>query len=437
MDLKESDRLFGRAQKVIPGGVNSPARAFRAVGGTPPFIRNAKGALLWDVDGNEYVDYVGSWGPMILGHAWEPVVEAVRKAAECSTSFGAPTEVEVELAELIVNMVPGVEKIRMVNSGTEATMSAVRVARGFTGRDKIVKFEGNYHGHADSFLIKAGSGALTLGAPDSPGVTAGTAGDTLLAAYNDLSGVKHLFETHPGEIAAVIVEPVAGNMGCIPPEKGFLEGLRHICNEGKALLIFDEVMTGFRIAPGGAQEMYGVTADLVTYGKIIGAGLPVGAYGGKLEIMNMVAPAGPVYQAGTLSGNPLAMSAGLALLRELHSNPHHYFELERKGVHLEDGLRKAFDAYGVPAQINRIGSMISVFFTDDPVKDFHTAQKTNTAQFREFFHRMLSEGIYLPPSNFESWFISNAHEYEMLDKTIAAAHKIANKYLRDSSISTL
>ena len=431
MNLDKSARLFEQAQKVIPGGVNSPARAFKSVGGTPPFIKKAKGATLTDVDGNLYIDFVGSWGPMILGHAWEPVVEAVKKAAEHSTSFGAPTEIEVKLAELIVDMVPGVEKIRMVNSGTEATMSAIRVARGFTGHDKIIKFEGNYHGHADSFLIKAGSGALTLGTPNSPGVTKGTASDTLLARYNDLQSVRQLFETNKDEIAAVIVEPVAGNMGCIPPKKEFLEGLRNLCDKENAILIFDEVMTGFRLAPGGAQEIYGVTADLVTYGKIIGAGMPVGAYGGKIEIMDMVAPVGPVYQAGTLSGNPLAMSAGFALLSELHQNPHHYFELEQKGYHLQDGLTKAFDAYDIPVHINRVGSMISVFFTDEPVNNFDSAQKTDTDRFREFFHRMLEEGIYLPPSNYESWFISNAHEYEMLDKTIAAAHKIANKYLRN------
>ncbi|HKI43920.1 MAG TPA: glutamate-1-semialdehyde 2,1-aminomutase [Balneolales bacterium] len=433
MNLDKSARLFEQAQKVIPGGVNSPARAYKSVGGIPPFIQKAKGAVLTDVDGNEYVDFVGSWGPMILGHAWEPVVEAVKKAAEHSTSFGAPTEIEVQLAELIVDMVPGVEKIRMVNSGTEATMSAIRVARGFTGRDKIIKFEGNYHGHADSFLIKAGSGALTLGTPNSPGVTKGTAEDTLLARYNDLQSVEQLFRNNKDEIAAVIVEPVAGNMGCIPPQKEFLEGLRQLCDQENTVLIFDEVMTGFRLAPGGAQEVYGITADLVTYGKIIGAGLPVGAYGGKIEIMNMVAPVGPVYQAGTLSGNPLAMSAGLALLTELHENPHHYFELEQKGYHLEDGLIKAFNAYDIPVHINRVGSMITVFFTEKQVTDFDTAQTTNTDLFREFFHRMLDEGIYLPPSNYESWFISNAHEYEMLDKAIAAAHKIANKYLRNET----
>ncbi len=318
----------------------------------------------------------------------------------------------------------------MVNSGTEATMSAIRVARGFTGRDKIVKFEGCYHGHADSFLIKAGSGALTLGTPNSPGVTEGTAKDTLLARYNDLGSVQQLFEENKGEVAAIIVEPVAGNMGCIPPEKNFLKGLRQLCDDYEVVLIFDEVMTGFRLAPGGAQELFGIQADMVTYGKIIGAGLPVGAYGGKNEIMNMVSPVGPVYQAGTLSGNPLAMNAGYALLKELKDNPGHYFQLEQKAYHLESGIKKAFDAYDIPNHINRVGSMITVFFTKETVIDFDSAQTTDTDKFKTFFHEMLKEGIYLPPSNYEAWFVSDAHTFEMLDRTIAAAHKIANKYLR-------
>jgi glutamate-1-semialdehyde 2,1-aminomutase len=428
--LEKSQKLFERAQKVIPGGVNSPARAYKSVGGTPPFIERAEGAKLYDADGNEYIDFVGSWGPMILGHTQEDVVKAVQEAAEKSTSFGAPTEVEIELAELITQMVPGIDKIRMVNSGTEATMSAVRVARGYTGRDKFIKFEGCYHGHGDSFLIKAGSGALTLGTPNSPGVTEGTAKDTLLAKFNDLGSVQQLLEENKGEVAAVIVEPVAGNMGCIPPESNFLKGLRQLCDDYDTVLIFDEVMTGFRVSPGGAQEIYGVTADLVTFGKIIGAGLPVGAYGGKAKIMDMVAPVGPVYQAGTLSGNPLAMSAGLALLKELKENKKHYFELEQKSYHLEDGLRKAFDAYNINYRINRVGSMLSVFFTDQDVTDFDSAQTADTEFFKVFFHEMLKEGIYLPPSTFESWFVSDAHSYEMLDTTIAAAHKIANRYLR-------
>lgn len=428
--LPQSEQLFERARKVIPGGVNSPVRAYRSVGGTPPFIKKASGVLIVDADGNEYIDYVGSWGPMILGHAWEPVVEAVRKAAGNSTSFGAPAELEVQIAELIISMVPGLEKIRMVNSGTEACMSAIRLARGFTGRDKIIKFEGCYHGHGDSFLIKAGSGALTLGTPDSPGVTKGTARDTLTAAYNDLGSVKQLFEENKNEIAAVIVEPVAGNMGCIPPVKNFLKGLRNLCNDHGSLLIMDEVMTGFRVAPGGAQELFGIRGDIVTFGKIIGAGLPVGAFGGKSEIMETLAPNGPVYQAGTLSGNPLAMSAGLALLTELKQNPGHYFELEKKAYHLEDGLKKAFSAYGIDHRINRVGSMLSVFFTGRDVTGYESVQRTDRDRFRIFFHEMLDEGIYLPPSPFESWFVSDAHNYEQLDHTIAAAHKIANEKLK-------
>lgn len=427
MNTEQSSILFERAQQFIPGGVNSPARAFKAVGGTPLFFEKAKGAILTDVDGNEFIDYVGSWGPMILGHAYEPVIDAVRSAAVKSTSFGAPTELEVKLAELILDIVPGMEKIRMVNSGTEATMSAIRVARGYTKRDKVIKFEGNYHGHGDSFLIKAGSGALTLGSPSSPGVTEGTAKDTLVSQYNNVESVRAHFEEFPDDIAAVIVEPVAGNMGCIPPQKGFLEGLRELCDEFGAVLIFDEVMTGFRVALGGAQQLYGVQADMVTYGKIIGAGLPVGAYGGKEEIMNVVAPVGPVYQAGTLSGNPLAMAAGYALISDLNNNPGQYFELEQKSIHLETGLRKAFDAYNIPVFITRVASMIGVFFTDKEVTDFETASTTDTDRFKTFFHRMLEEGIYLPPSAYESWFLSNAIDYEMLDKTIGAVHKIAGE----------
>lgn len=418
--LETSKKLFERAQQFIPGGVNSPARAFKSVGGSPVFIEKAKGSILTDVDGNEYVDYVGSWGPMILGHAYEPVVEAVKKAAEKSTSFGAPTEIEIKMAELVRQMVPGVDKIRMVNSGTEACMSAIRVARGYTDKDKIIKFEGNYHGHGDSFLIKAGSGALTLGSPSSPGVTEGTANDTLVANYNDLNSVKKLLIEHEGDVAAIIVEPVAGNMGCIPPEKGFLAGLRELCDARGVVLIFDEVMTGFRVAQGGAQERYGVKADLVTYGKIIGGGLPVGAFGGKQEIMDVVSPVGPVYQAGTLSGNPLAMAAGFALLSELYENPRHYDELEEKSMHLLSGIKQAFADYKVPVTINQVGSMISVFFTGHEVTNFATANTTDKEFFKEFFHQMLQRGIYLPPSPFESWFLSNAISYEQLDKTIAA-----------------
>lgn len=421
--LETSKKLFERAQQFIPGGVNSPARAFNSVGGSPVFFEKAKGSILTDVDGKEYIDYVGSWGPMILGHAYEPVIKAVQETAAKSTSFGAPTEIEVKMAELVKRMVPTVDKIRMVNSGTEACMSAVRVARGYTGRDKVIKFEGNYHGHGDSFLINAGSGALTLGQPSSPGVTKGTAKDTLTADFNDLNSVKQLINEYEGEVAAIILEPVAGNMGCIPPQKGFLDGLRELCDAHDTVLIFDEVMTGFRVAKGGAQERYGVEADLVTYGKIIGAGLPVGAFGGKQEIMDVVSPVGPVYQAGTLSGNPLAMAAGYALLSELQENPLHYDELEEKTTYLYSGLRDVFADYEIPTQINRVGSMMSAFFTDENVVDFETANTTNQELFKVFFHEMLENGIYLPPSPFESFFLANSLTEEHLDQTIEAADK--------------
>ncbi|HLR26441.1 MAG TPA: glutamate-1-semialdehyde 2,1-aminomutase, partial [Fodinibius sp.] len=371
----------------------------------------------------EYIDYVGSWGPMILGHAYEPVIEAVQQTAAKSTSFGAPTEIEVKMAELVGQMVPGVDKIRMVNSGTEACMSAIRVARGFTGRDKIIKFEGNYHGHADSFLINAGSGALTLGTPSSPGVTEGTAKDTLTASFNDLHSVKQLLNEYEDEVAAIIVEPVAGNMGCIPPRKGFLSGLRELCDAHGSVFIMDEVMTGFRLAEGGAQQRFGVRADLVTYGKIIGAGLPVGAFGGRQEIMQEVSPDGPVYQAGTLSGNPLAMAAGYALLTELHENPVHYDRLEEKTTYLHRGLQAAFSDHNVSAHINRIGSMVSVFFTEEEVLDFETARNIDEAKFKRFFHAMLDNGIYLPPSPFETWFLADSLTDELLDRTIEAANK--------------
>lgn len=427
--LETSKTLFERAQESIPGGVNSPARAFNSVGGSPVFFEKAKGSVLTDADGKEYIDYVGSWGPMILGHSYEPVIKAVKETAAKSTSFGAPTEIEVKMAELVKKMVPGVDKIRMVNSGTEACMSAIRVARGYTDRDKVIKFEGNYHGHGDSFLINAGSGALTLGQPSSPGVTKGTASDTLTANFNDLNSVKKLLNEYEGEVAAIIVEPVSGNMGCIPPQKGFLDGLRALCDKHDTLLIFDEVMTGFRVAKGGAQERYGVTADLVTYGKIIGAGLPVGAFGGKEEVMKVVSPVGPVYQAGTLSGNPLAMAAGYALLSELHENPLHYDELEEKTTYLYSGLKDVFAKHEVPAQLNRVGSMISVFFTDQEVVDFETANTTNQELFKAFFHEMLSNGIYLPPSPFESFFLANSLSEEQLDQTIEAADKSIEKAL--------
>lgn len=423
--LETSKALFKRAQQSIPGGVNSPARAFNSVGGTPVFIEKAKGSVLTDVDGREFVDYVGSWGPMILGHAYEPVIKAVQKAAAKSTSFGAPTEIEVKMAELVKKMAPGVDKIRMVNSGTEACMSAIRVARGYTGRDKIIKFEGNYHGHGDSFLINAGSGALTLGTPSSPGVTEGTAKDTLTADFNNLNSVKELLKEYEDEVAAIIVEPVAGNMGCIPPQKGFLAGLRELCDAQDTVLIFDEVMTGFRVAQGGAQQRFGVTADLVTYGKIIGAGLPVGAFGGSKEIMQVVSPDGPVYQAGTLSGNPLAMAAGYALLTELYENPVHYDELEQKTTYLFRGLKGVFAEYEEPVHINRAGSMMSIFFTGEDVTDFKTARTTDEKLFKQFFHEMLKNGVYLPPSPYESWFLASSHTETLIDKTVKAADKAA------------
>jgi glutamate-1-semialdehyde 2,1-aminomutase len=420
MNTSTSKALFERASALIPGGVNSPVRAFKAVGGTPIFFKRASGAYLYDEDDNRYIDYIGSWGPMILGHAYAPVIEAVQKAAVDSTSFGAPTRREVELAELILDMVPMVDKIRMVNSGTEACMSAIRVARGFTKRNKILKFEGNYHGHADSFLIKAGSGAATFGTPSSPGVTPGTAADTLTARYNDLEQVRDIFKVQGHELAAVIIEPVAGNMGCVTPQPGFLEGLRALCDEYGALLIFDEVMTGFRLARGGAQELFEIQADLVTYGKIIGAGLPVGAYGGRTDIMDVVSPVGPVYQAGTLSGNPLAMAAGFALLSELHRNPSIYTELDQKSAYLEAGLRRELDALGEKYTINRLGSMINIFFGEHPVVDFDTALKTDVERFKHYFHGMLERGVYLPPAAFESWFLSNALTTDDLNATIAA-----------------
>lgn len=427
--FENSKKLFKQAQKTIPGGVNSPARSFQSVGGTPPFIRKAKGSILTDVDGNEYIDYVGSWGPMILGHAYEPVVEAVKKTAEKSTSFGAPTELEIRMAELIKQMVPGLDKIRMVNSGTEACMSAIRVARGYTGKDKVIKFEGNYHGHADSFLINAGSGALTLGTPSSPGVTEGAAKDTLTAAYNNVESVKTLIEKHKHEVAAVIVEPVAGNIGCIPPEPGFLEGLRDVCSSENIVLIFDEVMTGFRLAKGGSQEKYGIRADLTTYGKIIGGGLPVGAFGGSQEIMDEVAPVGPVYQAGTLSGNPLAMAAGFALLSELNEHPSIYDDLKQKTARLSEELAQTFSNHDVPVSINQVGSMMSIFFTGQTVTNFETANTIDKNLFRSFFLKMLENGIYLPPSSFESWFVAHSLENAMIDRTIEAVDKSLSSIL--------
>jgi glutamate-1-semialdehyde 2,1-aminomutase len=403
--------------------VNSPARAFDSVGGSPLFFERAEGAYIFDVDGNEYIDYVGSWGPMLLGHTHPAVVEAVQDAAKHSTSFGAPAEVEVRLARLIADLVPSIDMVRMVNSGTEATMSAVRLARGYTGRDKFIKFEGNYHGHGDFFLIAAGSGMVSLGTPDSPGVTSGNASDTLLARYNDLDHVRELIGEYGDDIAAVIVEPVAGNMGCIPPEPGFLEGLRELCTENGTVLIFDEVMTGFRVAPGGAQEYYEVTPDLTALGKIIGGGMPVGAYGGKREIMEEIAPVGPVYQAGTLSGNPLAMSAGYAVLRRIADNPSMYDELETYGQQLEEGMRANLDTAGIDYYAPRVGSMGSLFFTSEKVTNFSEAQRTDTDAYARYFHAMLDEGVYLAPSPFECYFFSTAHGEAELEQTLEAQRR--------------
>lgn len=427
MNITKSQKLFERAQQSIPGGVNSPVRAFKSVGGTPLFIKKAKGAYLYDEDGNKYLDYINSWGPMILGHAYGPVVKAIQHKALDSTSFGAPTELEVEMAELIKSMVPNVDLIRMVSSGTEACMSAIRLARGYTGRNKIIKFEGCYHGHADSFLVKAGSGVATFNIQAVPGVTNGVSADTLTAPYNDLYTVQKIVAKK--DIAAIIIEPVAGNMGCILPEPGFLEGLRQICTDEKIILIFDEVMTGFRLAPGGAQERLKINADLLTYGKVIGAGMPVGAYGGKKEIMQHISPLGNVYQAGTLSGNPLAMVAGYTLLNELKNNPGIYRELEEKGKYLNHGLQKTFEEAAIPFVINQIGSMISVHFSQKPVSDFASASAANNALFSKFFHAMLNRGIYLPPSAFESWFLSNALNKEDLDVTINAAKESLKEIL--------
>lgn len=427
--MNNSELLFERAQLFIPGGVNSPVRAFRSVGGTPLFFKSAKGSILTDVDDKNYIDYIGSWGPMILGHCHDPIVETLKKATENTTSFGAPTELEADIAELICEMVPAVEKVRMTNSGTEACMSAIRVARGYTNKEKFIKFEGNYHGHADAFLIKAGSGAITLGVPNSPGVTKGTAQDTLLAPYNDLSAVKKIIEDNPNQIAAIILEPVAGNMGCIPPKKGFLEGLRSLCNEHDIVLIFDEVMTGFRLSKGGASEYYGVTPDMVTLGKIIGGGLPVGAFGGKKEIMDMVAPVGPVYQAGTLSGNPIAMGCGYTLLKELNENPSIYSQLEENTAYFEKELRRVFDNKNLRYTINRVGSMISFHFDIDEVNNFDDACNANADLFKTLFHGVLKRGVYFAPSAFESLFLSTTHTKELLDSTIVAIEETLEEIL--------
>ena len=427
MQYKRSSSLFKSAQTVIPGGVNSPVRAFKAVGGTPVFVERAKGAYLYDVDGNKLIDYISSWGPMILGHAYDPVINAVKSRADLGTSFGMPTALETQIAELVIGMVPNIDKIRFVNSGTEACMSAVRLARGVTKREKIIKFTGCYHGHSDAFLIQAGSGAVTFGSPSSPGVTKGTVKDTLLAPYNNLEAVAKLFNEYPEEIAAIIIEPVAGNMGCISPANGFLEGLRSLCDQNNALFIFDEVMTGFRLAKGGAQELLGIKADIVTFGKVLGGGLPVGAFAAKNEIMSHLAPEGPVYQAGTLSGNPLAMAAGFAMLTALKEDATIFDRLATKTKYLHEGLKSVLEKENIPHKINRVGSMISLHFTDKEVLDFETAVKGNNQHFNNYFHGMLKEGIYLPPSAFESYFLNDALSNEDIDFTIDALKKIVKK----------
>lgn len=426
MRYQRSQALFDEAGNYIPGGVNSPVRAFKSVGGVPVFMKSAKGAYLTDVDGNSYIDYINSWGPMILGHAHPQVVEAIIEKTKLGTSFGTPTEIETEIAKLAIEMVTNIDQIRFVNSGTEACMSAVRLARGFTGKDKIIKFAGCYHGHSDSFLIQAGSGAMTFGAPNSPGVTAGTAKDTLLAQYNDLAEVKALVDANDNQIAAIILEPVAGNMGCVPPTTEFIQGLRSLCDEKDILLIFDEVMTGFRLAKGGAQEFFGIKADIACFGKVIGGGMPVGAFAARKEIMQCLAPVGPVYQAGTLSGNPLAMAAGLTMLQLLNQDAGIYQRLEEKTAYLENGLREVLQA-GNPFTINRRGSMISVFFSKDPVTNLKSAAKADTPEFKVFFHHLLENGIYIAPSSYETWFLCDALSYDDLDKTIDAAASFAKR----------
>ena len=423
MGTSKSKSLFETAKQFIPGGVNSPVRAFRAVGGNPIFIKSAKGAYLYDEDGNEYVDLINSWGPMILGHAHPLIEEAIKEALTGSPSFGAPTRREVDMAELICNMIPSIEKVRMVNSGTEATMSAIRVARGFTGKDKFVKIEGCYHGHGDSFLIAAGSGAMTFGTPDSPGVTKGTAKDTLIAPFNNLDAIREIFETNRDEVAAIILEPVVGNMGCVVPQEGYLQGLRKLCDEHNVILIFDEVMTGFRLSQAGAQQLYNVKPDMTTLGKIIGGGLPVGAYGGRKEIMESVSPVGPVYQAGTLSGNPLAMAAGLAMLRYLKQNPDVYQLLDRQTGALVDGIRSQCNEKGLNYSINRVGSMFTLFFTGEAVIDFHSAMSSDTGAFASYFQNMLTQGIYLAPSQFEAMFLSTALTDSIIDRILQASKK--------------
>jgi glutamate-1-semialdehyde 2,1-aminomutase len=427
MTTTKSDKLFEQAQHLIPGGVNSPVRAFKSVGRSPVFIAKARGSKMYDVDGNEYIDFVGSWGPMILGHAHPQILEAIQKAAQDGTSFGATTEREIEIAELICSIMPSVEMVRMVNSGTEATMSAIRLARAFTGRDKIIKFEGCYHGHADSFLIKAGSGAMTLGIPDSPGVPLAIGNSTLNASYNDLSSVELLIDSNRNQIAGLIVEPVVGNMGCVPPQKGFLEGLRSLCSKHGIVFIIDEVMTGFRLALGGAQQLYGVQADITTLGKIIGGGLPVGAYGGKREIMKLVAPSGPMYQAGTLSGNPIAMAAGIEALKILKSDNTIYQRLEKVSAGLEQEIQNIILQNTLPLTFNRVGSMFTLFFTKTPVVDYDSAKTANTKKFGTYFNEMFNQGIYLPPSQFESAFVSTAHSSDDMHRMSEALEKALRK----------
>ncbi len=429
MNIEKSEKLFEEAKKYIPGGVNSPVRAFKSVGGTPIFMLKGVGSKLIDVDGNEYIDYIGSWGPHLFGHNPQFLKEALLSAIESGTSFGTPTGIEIEIAKLLRELVPSMEMVRMVNSGTEATMSAVRAARGFTGREKFIKFEGCYHGHADHFLIKAGSGALTLGVPTSPGVTKGNAADTLLADYNDIDSIKKLVAANKGEIAAVIIEPIAGNMGVVKASDEFMSELRNICDEEGIVLIFDEVMTGFRVAKGGAQEIFGIKPDLSTFGKIIGGGLPVGAFGGKKEIMEMIAPSGPVYQAGTLSGNPLAMAAGLAALSHIKNDSSVYSELEEKSKFLADGFADNLKSLNKKFAMNRIGSMMCMFFTEEPVTDFKTALKSNTELYGKFFHAMLNRGIYLAPAQFEALFVSTAHTTDDLEKTIKAHYESLKEIL--------
>lgn len=434
MNLSKSQKAFEEAKEYIPGGVNSPVRAFRSVTVDPPFIKSGKGSKIYDIDGNEYIDYVGSWGPLILGHCHETVMEELKKVIETGTSFGAPTEKETELAKLVCQLVPSVEMLRMVNSGTEATMSALRLTRAYTGRDMIVKFVGNYHGHSDSLLVKAGSGALTHGVPDSPGVPSDIVKNTISARYNDIEGMKEIFEKYGDDIAGVIIEPIAGNMGVVPAKQEFIDFLREITDEHGALLIFDEVMTGFRVALGCAQSLYNVRPDITCFGKIIGGGLPVGAYGGRRDIMSKMSPAGPVYQAGTLSGNPLAVTAGLTTLKILNDNPSIYEELERKAKLLEDGFKNNAEKLGIPMVSNRVGSMICGYFTSGEVNDYDSAVKSDTERFASYFENMLGEGVYLAPSQFEAAFVSAAHTTEDIEKTIKANYNALKKGLSHKSI---